>query len=147
MNTLPTRRMAAIRRLVLKAYKFSTDLRVFPPIREFTVYPPPRVHYEPSVLEDDDMMEELQDTEWCVTFPDGREALLSFTELIVFTYNLLWRKFQIREAMQEGRVAGPTLPEDDIDFEESLDKIMTEHWVRTLLEKMRLETAATGFVA
>jgi hypothetical protein len=72
-------------------------------------------------------------------------VLLSFTELIAFTYNLLWRKYQIREAMQEGRVAGPTLPEDDIEFEESLDKIMTEHWVRTLLEKMQLETAASGF--
>lgn len=101
----------------------------------FKIFPPPEVTSNPGVLASDDAVTRLAETKWWLRFADEREELLSFTELMILTYNLIMVKLQLQEAQRQANPVG----EAKISVTFAVPQIMTPEGVKTLLSKLNLE--------
>lgn len=101
----------------------------------FKVCPPSEVTADPTILRSDEAVTKLAGTKWWLRFADGREELLTFTELMVLTYHLVMVKVQLMEAQRQGAMTGQV----KVSFGMAVPAIMTPEGVKTLLSKLTLE--------
>lgn len=112
----------------------------------FAVHPPKTLLEHPEIAKSDRVIEELEDSAFMIVFQDGTAKLLSFVELMVFTYNLIVLAQQSREIDQmmrsfSGGAGGPVGIKVNFDF--SVDQIMRPETVRVLLDKIEFSDVPT----
>ena len=103
---------------------------------QFKIYPPNEALQEPEILKNDQAAEKLAGTQWRLSLSDGREETLSFTELIVLSYELAVVQAHLLKAQ-----ADPSQPVE-VDFRFKLEELMTPEHVKTLLGKLTFEGLA-----
>lgn len=101
--------------------------------QQFKIYPPAEVTREPGILKSDEVAEKLAGTKWWLSLADGEEELLSFTELMVLSYELAM--IQIQMLKNQGGESGKI----EIDLRVNLAELMAPEHVKILLSKLRLE--------
>lgn len=98
--------------------------------REFEIHPPAEVTTNPAVLESDEAAEDLKGTKWWLRFADGREELLTFTELMVLTYNLI--------VVTQTQARGARPGEIKVSLRMSVPEVMAPANVKALLGTLEL---------
>lgn len=99
----------------------------------FKIYPPDEVLQEPELLKNDLAAEKLAGTRWRLSLSDGMEETLSFTELVVLSYEL---------AMIHAHLLKPRTDPDqpvEIDLRFKVEELMTPEHVKMLLGKLKFE--------
>ena len=103
----------------------------------FAVHPPKKLLDNPKIVQSDNVVEELSDSIFVVVFQDGTTKMLSFVELMVFTYNLIVLAHKQAEV---GKMMAAVRPTDSqkvqVSFQFSLSDIMRPELVKTLLSKI-----------
>lgn len=102
----------------------------------FAIHPPKKLLDNPGIAEADDVIEQLDDSIFEVIFQDGTYAMFSLTELMVFTYQLIFLSSQAAEVdkMFQHVESGEFTVQITYHFRE--DDIMRPEIVKTLLSKI-----------
>jgi hypothetical protein len=103
----------------------------------FAVHPPKKLLDNPKIAQSDNVVEELNDTVFVIVFQDGTTKMLSFVELMVFTYNLIVCALQQAEVSRMMAAACPTGSRKiKVSLQFSVTDIMRPEMVKTLLSKI-----------
>ncbi|MCE9556226.1 MAG: hypothetical protein K8T91_22995 [Planctomycetes bacterium] len=108
--------------------------------KNFAVHPPKKLLDNPELAKSDNVINELEDSVFVVVFQDGTSKMLSFVELMVFTYNLVFLKLQwdeLNTMVSAARPAGNRHYEITLQF--AVNDIMRSEMVKLLLEKITFE--------
>lgn len=110
----------------------------------FAVHPPKKLLDNPKIAQSDHVVEELSDSVFVVVFQDGTTKMLSFVELMVFTYNLIVLALQHAEVGKMVEAACPTgSREFQVSFQFSVPDIMRPEMVKVLLDKIEFSETAS----
>jgi len=121
--------MSAILELVHK--RATTQAR-----NTFAVHPPKKLLDRPEIAKSDRVIEELEDSVFSVVFQDGTARMMTFVELMVFTWNLIVLAQQHAEVARMVEAVEPAHREIAVTVRLSVNEIMRPEMVRFLLEKI-----------
>jgi hypothetical protein len=105
--------------------------------KTFAVHPPKKLIDHPEIATSDNVIDQLKDSIFVVRFQDGTSKMLSFVELMVFTYNLIVLGHHQQEAARIIEASQPTGETHvDVSFRFSEFDIMRPEMVKALLSKI-----------
>jgi hypothetical protein len=103
----------------------------------FAVHPPQKLLSNPSLMVSDNVIDELKDSIFSVVFQDGTAKMLSFPELMAFTFNLIVLNHEWRQLEKMVAAAKPDVPTNfNVSFQFAMQHIMTPETVKALLSKI-----------
>lgn len=112
----------------------------------FAVHPPQKILDNPTLIESDDVIQELKDSVFTVVFQDGTTKMLSLPEIMAFNFNLVVLSQEMEQLSKMVEAAEPTVPTKfNVSFQFSMQQIMTPEIVKVLLSKfMFSDTPSDG---
>ena len=115
--------------------------------RTFAVHPPQKVLDNSSVLESDDVIEELKDSVFSLVFQDGTTAMLGLHELMAFNFMLITLANETRELDKMFTATPPNAPTTvNLNMTFSMHDVMTPEMVKALLSKFTFSDTASDAV-
>jgi hypothetical protein len=103
----------------------------------FAVHPPQKLIDNPEIAQSDNVIDELKESVFTAVFQNGTVKLLSFPELIAFTYNLIVLAHEWQQLEKMVAAAKPDHPtEFNLSFKFSMRDLMTTETVKALLSKI-----------
>lgn len=130
---LTEREMTRILALIQK--RWTTQSR-----NSFVVHPPKKLIDRKSILESDDVVEQLEDSIFSVVFQDGESEMMSFPELMVFVYQLVATQAELMNFQKAAAVMDHKPNDVSVTLQFTVDQIMHPELVKTLLSKIEFSS-------
>ena len=111
----------------------------------FAVHPPRKLLDHPEIATSNDIIKELEDSVFYIVFQDGTGQLLTLTELMFFTSQLIFIQAQMRDIAKMMEAVSPQTGEANIKVrtDVSIDEIMRPEMVKVLLSKLAFSKTAS----
>ncbi|HEX4142457.1 MAG TPA: hypothetical protein VHY91_02815 [Pirellulales bacterium] len=106
----------------------------------FVVHPPQMLIDRPEIRESSEVVDELENSVFEIVFQDGTYKMMSFVELMVFTYQLIMVKLAHDDAARLGAQVGKPL-EVNISHSFSVEDIMRPEMAKMLLSKIHFSSS------
>jgi hypothetical protein len=111
----------------------------------FAVHPPRKLLDHPEIATSNDVIKELEDSVFYVVFQDGTGQILTLTELMFFTSQLIFILAQMRDIAKMMEAVSSQGGETNVkvQMDVSIDQIMRPEMVKVLLSKLDFSKTAS----